>query len=85
MNEDGTVSTDSPGGLALKACQDAVATHRKELGTPPAGVLDDDCDPSTPSDDCRVCCDHAKNCDCNPKPPSLVELLSTNVQDNFGL
>jgi hypothetical protein len=81
MNEDGTFSTDRPGGVALKACQDAVVAHRKELGTPPQGVLDDDCDPATPGADCRVCCDHARNCNCSPKPPSLLELLSG---DGYG-
>ena len=85
MNPDGTVSIDRPGGVALKACQDAVAAHRKELGAPPKGVLDDDCDPRSPSDDCRVCCDRARKCECSPKPPSLVEFLSAGGQGGFGL
>lgn len=85
MNQDGTASTDRPGGVALKACQDAVAAHRKELGTPPKGVLDDDCDPAAPGGDCRVCCDHARGCDCSPQPPSLAEFLSGGGQGGFGL
>ena len=51
---DGQLDLTTPGGAGLKACQDAVKAHLAELGKPPPGVLDDDCDPKT--DDCRVCC-----------------------------
>jgi hypothetical protein len=62
---------------AMAMLQAAVQTHRTELGTPPPGVLADVCKTS----DCRVCCDHAKNCDCSPKPPSLAEAMASG----FGL
>ena len=47
-----------------------VATHQAELGTPPPGVLSDNCDTSSPATDCRLCCDHAKKCACSA-PPGL--------------
>ena len=47
-----------------------VAAHRAELGTPPPGVLSDNCDTSAPATDCRLCCDHTKKCACSA-PPGL--------------
>ena len=73
-----------PGVLGLQACKDAVTAHQKELGTPPPGVLNDECDPDAGSD-CRVCCDHAKKCDCSPKPPMLAELLAAGGGGGYGL
>lgn len=87
---EGHAGEGHPAAAALKACQDAVAAHQKQLGAPPKGVLNDECDPKT-GDDCRVCCDHAKKCDCTPKPPALAELLqqvagaSAGAGSSFGL
>eukprot|EP00035_Acanthoeca_spectabilis_P036383 m.39286 g.39286 ORF g.39286 m.39286 type:complete len:1090 (-) comp7942_c0_seq1:51-3320(-) len=46
-----------------------VQAHQAQLGTPPIGILDVDCI----SADCRICCDHTKNCFCNGPPPSVQD------------
>jgi hypothetical protein len=38
-----------------------VERHRRELGTPPAGILDVVCADGL----CRICCDWVKHCSCN--------------------
>jgi hypothetical protein len=57
----------------LPAIAAAIKAHRASIGQPPPGVLSHTCavNPSDPSTDCRICCDHSKNCVCNPPPAGV--------------
>ena len=64
----------------LAALQSVVAAHLAQLGTPPQGVLDVPC-----ATDCRVCCDHTKNCMCNAPPADRTSLSSSGEPAQFDV
>lgn len=51
----------------LSAIAAAITEHFASVGTPPPGVLDHTCTTT----DCRICCDRAKQCVCNPPPAGM--------------
>ena len=59
LNKDGAV----PVAVRQQAAR-VIAAHKAELGVPPPGILDVTCKTT----DCRICCDHSKNCVCNAPP-----------------
>ena len=65
----------------LPAIVAAIDAHRKSVGTPPPGLLSHTCtvDPSRPSTDCRICCDHSKNCVCNPPPTGTAGVVTHGI------
>lgn len=56
-----------------------VDRHRKELGTPPTGILDVECEDGL----CRICCSWVKHCVCNT-PPHAASFVPIERIDNSG-